>query len=340
MQLPEANRLLLAGHDLSREDMQAVMRQIMSGEAGAGQLGAFLGLLAMKGESVPELVGAAELMRELAVPVSASGPLTDCVGTGGDHQGLFNISTAAAITAAAGGATLAKHGNRAATGKSGSADLLEAAGLPLDLTAEQLGECLNACGIAFLFAPVHHTAMRHAIGVRREIGIRSIFNLLGPLTNPAGPTRQLVGVFEPRWMRPMAEAFATLGSEHTLVVCSEDGLDELSLAAPTRVIEWRGGEFTEYEVKPADFGLTPAPLDPLRAESPEDSLTLMRNALSGTPGPARDIVALNAGATLYAADVADSFKAGVAAARAILADGQAETKFDEWLRTARELAEA
>ncbi|MDD9823039.1 MAG: anthranilate phosphoribosyltransferase, partial [Gammaproteobacteria bacterium] len=242
MDLPTANRRLAAGEDLNRAEMQAVMRVIMQGEATPAQTGAFLTALAIKGETVEEITAAAATMREFAASVTVDADaIVDSVGTGGDGARLFNVSTAAALVAAAAGAVVAKHGNRAATGNAGSADVLEAAGVDIALNPQQVGDCIAQCGIGFMFAPTHHAATRHVIGARREIGIRTVFNLLGPLTNPAGATHQLVGVFDRRWVRPLAEVFAELGSVHTLVVCSEDGLDEISIAAPTWVAEWRRG---------------------------------------------------------------------------------------------------
>ena len=242
MDLPTANRRLAAGEDLNRAEMQAVMRVIMQGEATPAQTGAFLTALAIKGETVEEITAAAATMREFAATVTVDADaIVDSVGTGGDGARLFNVSTAAALVAAAAGAVVAKHGNRAATGNAGSADVLEAAGVDITLNPQQVGDCIAQCGIGFMFAPTHHAATRHVIGARREIGIRTVFNLLGPLTNPAGATHQLVGVFDRRWVRPLAEVFAELGSVHTLVVCSEDGLDEISIAAPTWVAEWRRG---------------------------------------------------------------------------------------------------
>ncbi|MDD9858563.1 MAG: anthranilate phosphoribosyltransferase [Gammaproteobacteria bacterium] len=322
MDLQDANRRLAAGQDLSRAEMQSVMRVIMRGEATPAQIGAFLTALTIKGESVEEIAGAAVIMRELAATVRVNADkIVDSVGTGGDRARLFNVSTAGALVAAAAGAVLAKHGNRAATGNSGSADVLEAAGVNIALDARQVGQCIEQCGIGFLFAPNHHAATRHVIGPRREIGIRTIFNLLGPLTNPAGATHQLVGVFDSRWVRALAEVFAELGSAHTLVVCSEDGLDEISIAAATRVAEYRDGEIREYRIQPEQFGIARTPLHGLVVADAAQSLALMREALAGTEGAAFDIVALNAGATLYAADLADSIAAGVARAIEVLRGG-------------------
>lgn len=334
MDLPAANRRLAAGRDLNRAEMQQVMRVIMQGEASPAQIGAFLTALAVKGETVEEITAAARVMRAFAAAVTVDAArIVDCVGTGGDGAKLLNVSTAAALVASAGGAVMAKHGNRAATGNSGSADVLAAAGVDISLTPAQVGTCIARCGIGFMFAPTHHAATRHVVGPRREIGIRTVFNLLGPLTNPAGATHQLVGVFDARWVRPLAEVFGALGSVHTLVVCSEDGLDEISTAAPTRVAEFRGGdgggEIREYRIAPEDFGIDRAPLEALTVADAAQSLTVIRGALAGGPGPAFDIIALNAGATLYAADVADNLAAGVARAREILKSGEALAKLEQ-----------
>ncbi|MGI9311453.1 MAG: anthranilate phosphoribosyltransferase [bacterium] len=352
MNLADAHRRLAAGEDLRRDEMQAVMRLIMSGEATPAQIGAFLIALTIKGETVEEIVGAATIMRELAAkvevaapssespeaspsfrPVAPSfrsvGPVVDSVGTGGDGAKLFNVSTASALVAAAAGAIVAKHGNRAATGNSGSADVLEAAGVNIALDPRQVGACIERCGIGFLFAPNHHAATRHVIAPRREIGVRTIFNLLGPLTNPAGATHQLVGVFAQRWVRPLAEVFAQLGSAHTVVVCSDDGLDEISIAAATAVAEYRDGAIREYRIEPRQFGIAETPLDDLVVADSSESLKLIRIALGGKRGGAYDMVALNAGATIYAADLSDSLADGVARAREVLDSGAALAKLEQ-----------
>ena len=330
MNLQTANRRLSAGKNLNRDEMQSVMRLIMSGESTPAQIGAFLAALMIKGETVEEIVGAAVIMRELAARVETKADkVADSVGTGGDVAKLFNVSTASALAAAAAGAVMAKHGNRAATGNSGSADVLEAAGVNIAINPRQVGECIDQCGIGFMFAPTHHAATRHVIGPRREIGIRTIFNLLGPLTNPAGARYQLVGVFEQRWVRPLAEVFAELGSVHTLVVCSDDGLDEISIAAGTQVAEYRDGEISEYRIEPEQFGVAKTPLDALKVADSGESLELIRAALGGVEGAAFDMVALNAGATIYAADLSDSLSTGVEQAREVLAGGAALAKLEQ-----------
>ena len=328
--IQSATRHLVAAQDLTREEMQSVMRLIMSGKATDAQIGAFLTALSVKGESVDEIVGAALIMRELSAKVTTQADkIVDSVGTGGDGAKLFNVSTASALVAAAAGASVGKHGNRAATGNSGSADVLEAAGVNIAITPQQVGQCIDQCGIGFMFAPSHHAAMRHAIGPRKEIGIRTIFNLLGPLTNPANAKFQLVGVFSWHWLRPIAEVFAELGSTHTLVVCSDDGLDEISIAADTRVVEYNNGTFSEYQIAPEQFGIAKSNLESLVVADAEQSLDMMKKALTGEAGAAHDILALNAGATLYAGDLANSIEEGVRLADEILNRGQGLDKLQQ-----------
>ena len=330
MDMHSAIRSVARSVDLDREQMNSVMRIVMQGDATPAQIGAFLTALHIKGETVDELTAAAIVMREFAAAVSVrSDKVVDTVGTGGDAAGLFNVSTAAALVAAAAGITVAKHGNRAATGKSGSADVLEAAGVRIDLTPDQVGETIDHVGIGFMFAPTHHGATRHAVGPRREIGVRTIFNLLGPLTNPAAARWQLVGVYEQRWLRPLAEVFGNLGSIHTLVVSSSDGLDEISIGDSTPVCEFDKGELTEFVISPEDYGIERQALSSIKVENASESLALIRGALSGEKGPAYDMVALNAGATLYAADVVNSVGAGVDQARAVLDAGGAVRKLEE-----------
>ena len=330
MDLPSANRILASGQHLTREQMQSVMGLIMSGDATDAQIGAFLIALTIKGETVEEIAGAASMMRELSAKVAVQAErVVDTVGTGGDGAKLFNVSTASAFVAAAAGANMAKHGNRAATGNSGSADVLEAAGVNIGIRPDQVAQCIDQCGIGFMFAPTHHAATRHAIGPRKEIGVRSVFNLLGPLTNPANARYQLVGVFSQRWLRPLAEVFAALGSVHTLVVCSDDNLDEISIAAATRVAEFKDGQILEYEITPEQFGITRSSLDSLLINDSSHSLNMIRAALGGQTGPAYDMVALNAGATIYAGDLAPSLADGVDIARSILDDGSGLKKLDE-----------
>lgn len=324
------------GREVPGALMREAMHQIMAGEATPAQIAGLLVGLAVKGETVGEIVAAATVMRELASGVTGlEGPLTDIVGTGGDGASLFNVSTASSFVAATGGARIAKHGNRSVSSRSGAADVLEAAGVTIELPAERVRIAVESLGVGFLFAPMHHTAMRHAIAPRRELGVRTLFNLLGPLTNPAGATRQVLGVFDPRWLRPLAEALGELGAEHVLVIHSDDGLDEFSIAAATAVAELRDGQVREWRFDPADVGVS-GTLDALRVDDAAGSLALIRTALAGEPGPAGDIIALNAGAALYVAGRAEALGDGIAAARAILAGGDALAlleRYAEWSRS-------
>ena len=330
MNMQEAIRAVLDRRDLSGEEMTAVMRVIMTGEATPAQIGGFLIGLRMKGETVDEITAAASVMRELATRVRASGPhLVDTCGTGGDGASTFNISTAAALTAAAAGAKVAKHGNRSVSSRSGSADVLLAAGANLDIDPETVGRCIEEVGVGFLFAPKHHGAMKHAIGPRREMAVRTVFNVLGPLTNPAGAPNQVLGVFAPELTATLAQVLQKLGSEHVLVVHADDGLDEISIGSATQVSELKDGEIRHYAIEPEQFGMARRDLSVLRVDGPATSLSLIREALSGEPGPARDIVALNAGAALYVAGVADTLRAGVERASEVLADGGGLRKLEQ-----------
>ena len=324
MEMQAAIRAVTEQRDLDAADMEDVMRLIMTGRATPAQIGGFLIGLRMKGETVDEIAAAARVMRELATRVEAGGPhLVDTCGTGGDGASTFNISTASALVTAAAGGRVAKHGNRSVSSSSGSADVLEAAGVRLDLTAEQVAACIEEVGVGFLFAPQHHSAMKHAIGPRKEMGVRTLFNLLGPLTNPAGAPNQVLGVFSEQWVEPLARVLQQLGSEHVLVVHAEDGLDEISVGAPTRVAELKDGEITLYTVTPEEFGLPRSDLSALAVSDAGQSLAMINEVLDNRPGPARDIVMLNAGAAIYAAGVADSLAAGVGRAAEVLADGSA-----------------
>lgn len=338
MNFPEILENLLAGKNLDARTMHKVMRAIMTGGATPAQIGAFAIALRAKGETVDEVAAAAEAMREMAVKVEVSGPhLIDTCGTGGDGAHTFNISTAAAFVAAAAGCRVAKHGNRSVSSACGSADVLEAAGVNLDLTPEQVKRCVEEIGVGFLFAQRHHGAMKYAIGARKEIGVRTLFNLLGPLSNPAGAPNQLLGVYARRWVEPMARALQKLGSEHVLVVHAEDGLDEISVAAPTCVAELCDGEVSTYTLTPERFGIARASLKSLGVATAEDSLALVRRVLRGESGPAADIVALNAGAAIYAANLAESLDAGVALAQATLASGAGLAKLEALAEFSRSL---
>ena len=324
MDIQSAIKAVIARQDLSGEDMNAVMRQIMTGECTPAQIGGFLVGLRMKGETVDEISAAARVMRELATRVEVDAEhLVDTCGTGGDASGSFNISTASAIVTAAAGAMVAKHGNRSMTSNSGSADVLEAAGVKLDITPEEVGQCIEQVGVGFMFAPAHHGAMKHAIGPRKEMAVRTIFNLLGPLTNPVGAPNQVIGVFDGELVEPLAQVLQRLGSRHVMVVHADDGMDEISISAPTRIAELRNGEVGTYTVTPADFGMQPAAMDVLKVDSAEASLEKIREVLADNPGAARDIVCLNAGAAIYVAGLAESHAAGVDAARAAIAGGKA-----------------
>ena len=332
MAIVAALEILVQGRDLSADQAAAAMRQIMAGAASPAQIGAYLVALRMKGESATEIAASARVMRELAVPVDLPRErLIDIVGTGGDGASLFNVSTAASFVAAAAGARVAKHGNRSVSSKSGSADVLEAAGVNLALEPEQVAECVRQLGVGFLFAPRHHGAMRHAIGPRRELGLRTMFNLLGPLTNPARAARQILGVYDRRWLRPLAEVMRELGSEHVLVIHADDGLDEFSIAAATAVAELRAGVISEYRFDPQQAGIEGGSLAGLGVADAAQSLLLLRQALSGRPGAASAIVALNAGAGLYVAGLADSIPAGVDRARQAMADSSAERRFEDFV---------
>jgi anthranilate phosphoribosyltransferase len=327
MDLPSAIRSVTERRDLAAEPMRAVMRLIMTGQATPAQIGGFLIGLRMKGETIEEIAAAAEVMRELCARVDVSGPhLVDTCGTGGDGAHTFNISTASAFVVAAAGAKVAKHGNRSVSSKCGSADVLEAAGVSLELTPEQVARCVNEIGVGFMFAPQHHAAMKHAVGPRREMGVRTVFNLLGPLTNPAAAPNQVIGVFAEHWVEPLARVLQRLGSDHVLVVHAADGVDEISIGAPTRVAELHRGAIRTYDVTPEQFGLRRAEIRTLSVASAAESLALIESALADTPGAARDVVALNAGAAIYAAGVAPTLDGGVRQALAAIASGAARDK--------------
>ena len=320
--------------DLSQAQMVAVMRQIMTGEASPEQIAGFLVALRMKGESLDEITGAVMVMRELASGVSVSGEhLVDIVGTGGDGASLFNVSTASAFVVAVSGGRVVKHGNRSVSSKSGSADLLEAAGVRLDLNSAQVARCVESEGIGFMFAPQHHSAMKYAAGPRKALGVRTLFNILGPMTNPAGVKRQLIGVFDAALCKPVAQVLQRLGSEHIMVVHSDDGLDEISLVGGTSVAELKGGEIREYRIAPSDFGIGEQNLDGLGVTDAADSLALIRDALGSRPTDkgrkAGDIIALNAGAAIYVSGVAASLDEGVTMAQDSIASGLALEKLDE-----------
>ena len=325
MDITTAIATVIEGRDLDEADMEVVMRQIMTGQATPAQIGGFLIGLRMKGETVAEITAAARVMRELATAVEISGPhLVDTCGTGGDGASTFNISTASAIVTAAAGGRVAKHGNRSVSSSSGSADVLEAAGVKLDINPAQVAACIDRVGVGFLFAPQHHSAMKHAIGPRKEMRVRTLFNLLGPLTNPAAAPNQVLGVFSADWVEPLAQVLKQLGSQHVLVVHAEDGLDEISIAAPTLVAELRDGTISTYTVAPEDFGLQRSRLDSIAVENAAQSLAMIGAVFDDQPGPARDIVCLNAGAAIYAAGLTESLQEGVARASEVITSGRAK----------------
>lgn len=337
--MQQAIAAVIDKRDLSTGEMASVMRLIMTGEATQAQIGGFLIGLRMKGETVDEITGAAQVMRELVTQVDISGPnLVDTCGTGGDGASIFNVSTAGAFVVAASQGKVAKHGNRSISSKSGSADLLEAAGINLDLTPEQVASCIDQVGLGFMFAPVHHSAMKHAIGPRREMGVRTIFNVLGPLTNPALVKNQVLGVFSKDLVRPMAEVLQRLGSKHVLVVHSADGLDEISIAAETYVAELKDGKVEEYTITPEELGVSRGTLESLVVEDAEASLKLIKQTFKSGDGPAADIIALNAGAALYASNIAESLKEGVLRAQDAIDSGLALEKMSELASHTRCLA--
>ena len=332
MNIQYAIAQLIDSVDLSSEQMQAAMRLIMTGECSDSQIGGFLVALRMKGETIDEITAAAQVMSSLADQVQVDAPnLIDIVGTGGDGTSTFNVSTAASFVAAGAGASVAKHGNRSVSSKSGSADLLEQAGANLNLDAQQVAKVIQAAGVGFMFAPMHHSAMRHAISARKEMAVRTIFNVLGPLTNPANVKRQVVGVFAKELTITLAKVFAQLGSEHTLVVHSDDGMDEISICAPTTISEMREGRVETYTVTPQDFGMSIASINDIVVADPSQSLAMIDDVLANKPGPARDIVVLNAGAGIYVSGLAKSLAQGVELASLAIAEGRALAAKDAYI---------
>lgn len=335
MDITQALESVVNKQNLAAAEMRAVMRQIMTGQATEAQIGAFLVALRMKGESIDEIAGAVEVMRELATGVEVSGDyLVDIVGTGGDESNLFNVSTASSFVVAASGGRVAKHGNRSVSSSSGAADLLEAAGANLSLSPEQVAQCVDQLGVGFMFAPAHHSAMKHAIGPRRELGLRTIFNILGPMTNPAGVDQQLIGVYDQALCRPMAEVLGRLGAKHIMVVNSEDGLDEISIADETYVAEFKDGNITEYTIKPEDFFAKRQSLDGLSVSDAKQSFDIISDALGKQQGEnaekAADLIAINSGAALYVAGCAADLKQGVAMAQDAIVSGLARAKISDF----------
>ena len=326
--IQDAIQMLVDGESLSADQASAVMNEIMTGEATPAQVGSFLTALRMKGETVDEIAGMARVMREKSLHVSVDGPVVDTCGTGGDGSGSFNISTSAAFVVAGAGVAVAKHGNRAMSGSTGSADVLEALGVKIALSPESVARCLNEVGFGFMFAQGYHPSMRFVAGPRREIGIRTVFNILGPLTNPAGADRQVIGIADPSMADRMARVLGQLGSRKALVVHGSDGMDEITITGPSTVWQLENGEVTEFEVSPGDLGLSISSADSIQATSAEHSARIVRSVLAGESGPARDVVLLNAAAALVAADRADSLAAGVDLAARSIDCGDAQAKLN------------
>ena len=338
MKIEDGIKKINFGQNLSRKEISSVMNQILTGLASENQIKSFLLSLSSKGESVEEVIGSAEVMRSLStkVPVNTK-HLVDTCGTGGVGSGIFNVSTTAAFVASSCGAKVAKHGNRSATRKSGSADLLEVAGVSLDLNPQQVKDCIEKVGLGFMFAPAHHSAMKYAIGPRKELGIKTIFNLLGPLTNPAGALNQVLGVFDSKWIRPLAEVLKGLGSENVLVLHSEDGLDEISSASSTSIAELRDGEINEYSISPEEFGLKILPIENLKVSSPKESLQIAKEALRGENQAATQMVAMTSGAALYVAGLARSLKEGIDMSLQNISEGRGLKKLDELVEYSQSL---
>lgn len=337
--LSDAINAVCRGEELAEEEAAGVLREVMEGRASPEETSGFLIALRTRGETADEIAGLARTMRELAtrVDVSIDG-LLDTAGTGGGTP-TFNVSTTAALVAAGAGCPVAKHGNRSATSQSGSADVLEALGARIDLDPEQVASCIEGIGFGFMFAPQHHAAMRHVVPVRKALGVRTIFNLLGPLTNPAGAPHQVIGVSDGPFLEHMAMALARLGGRSAVVVSSEDGLDEISISAPTRVVELRDGKVETYTVTPEELGVEPAPVDAIAFGSPDENARITRAVLSGADrGPARSLTLVNAGAAVYAARCADTLAAGVAAAAEAIDSGAADDVLERFVARTQELA--
>ena len=334
MNTQEAIKKVISREDLTEDEMHSVMNDIMTGNATDAQIGGFLVGLSMKGETIDEIVAAAKVMRSLATGVKISKPkhLVDTCGTGGDSSGLFNVSTASAFVVASAGGQVAKHGNRSISSKSGSADVLETAGVNLDMSPETISNCVEKIGVGFMFAPAHHSAMKYAIGPRRELAVRTIFNVLGPLTNPAGAPSQVMGVYHKDLVEPIAYALKNLGSSHVMVVHSNDGLDEISIADSTFVAELKNGTVATYSISPSDFDMQQANLNSICVDDADASLKLIQEALDGQEGPAKDIISLNAGAAIYVSGLTNSHKDGVKKAQEILNSGTAHQKLDDLVR--------
>jgi len=334
MNINQAIKAVIDKKHLNESDMIDVMNSIMTGQTTDAQIGAFLVGLSMKGETIEEITASAKVMRSLATPVEIKSNkyLVDTCGTGGDGLGLFNISTASAFVVAAAGGKVAKHGNRSISSKSGSADVLESAGVNLNLSPSLISECITQIGVGFMFAPAHHSAMKHAIGPRKELAVRTIFNVLGPLTNPAKAPNQVMGVYDKNLIEPIANVLKELGSRHVMVVHSDDGLDEFSIADKTYVAELKDGNVSTYSVHPEDFGLTLGDLKDIRADNADASLALITEAFSGRNGTAKNIISLNAGAAIYVSGLTTSLQSGIDRANQVLSDGSSQKKLDEYIK--------
>ncbi len=334
MNINQAIKAVIEKKNLNESDMLDVMNSIMTGQTTDAQIGAFLVGLSMKGETIEEITASAKVMRSLATPVEIKSNkyLVDTCGTGGDGLGLFNISTASAFVVAAAGGKVAKHGNRSISSKSGSADVLESAGVNLNLSPSLISECIAQIGVGFMFAPAHHSAMKHAIGPRKELAVRTIFNVLGPLTNPAKAPNQVMGVYDKNLIEPIANVLKELGSRHVMVVHSDDGLDEFSIADKTYVAELKDGNISTYSVRPEDFGLTLGDLKDIRADNADASLALITEAFSGGNGTAKNIISLNAGAAIYVSGLTTSLQSGIDRANQVLSDGSSQKKLDEYIK--------
>ncbi len=333
MELKHALAQLLDCQELHEDQMESVMLQLMSGKATQAQIGAILTALRMKGETLAEVTSAVRVMRSLATPVvlDDTSKLVDTCGTGGDGANTFNISTACAFVVAAAGGVVAKHGNRSISSKSGSADVLEVAGVNLNLTPEQVAECIRETGVGFMFAQAHHGAMKHVIGARKEMGVRTLFNLLGPLTNPAGAPYQVVGVYHKSLTTLFAKVLQKLGSKHVMVVHADDGLDEISIASKTTVAELKEGEIHYWEIDPYELDMDHVNLADLSVDSAQDSLNIIRSVFANNDSAAKDIVCLNAGAALYVTGLSGSYSEGVTLARTVIAKGLVQKKFNAFI---------
>ena len=334
MNINQAIRAVIEKKNLNESEMLDVMNSIMTGQTTDAQIGAFLVGLSMKGETIEEITASAKVMRSLATPVEIKSDkyLVDTCGTGGDGLGLFNISTASAFVVAAAGGKVAKHGNRSISSKSGSADVLESAGVNLNLSPSLISDCIMQIGVGFMFAPAHHSAMKHAIGPRKELAVRTIFNVLGPLTNPAKAPNQVMGVYDKNLIEPIANVLKGLGSRHVMVVHSNDGLDEFSIADKTYVAELKDGIVSTYSVHPEDFDLTLGDLKDIRADNADASLALITEAFSGRNGTAKNIISLNAGAAIYVSGLTTSLQSGIDRANQVLSDGNSQKKLDEYIK--------